>query len=198
MSPRSKPRKYVSVTPVPPVSASPPPDVRLNWPMDPLKYPLTQLFGEHPDLYPRTHGHEGVDWGAPFGTPVLAVLPWIKAEVSDEGPYGLHITLTHENNLQSIYAHLSSINPNLNQSVESAPAITSAPPDSHLATPNSHLAPHPAPHPAPPNLQLATPNPHLALSGSSGRSTGPHLHLTMLFKGKPFDPLPYFIASCAS
>ena len=160
MSPRSK--RIRSIRGQNPLSA-PPPNTLLHWPVDPLQFPLTQLFGENPQDYPLTNGHEGVDWGVPLGTPVFAVITWIKAEVSEEGAYGLHIILTHKDDLQSIYAHLSAVNNQVLEIGYQLPAI---------------------------GYQLAP----IGYSGSSGRSTGPHLHLTLLYKGKPFDPLPYFIA----
>jgi murein DD-endopeptidase MepM/ murein hydrolase activator NlpD len=34
--------------------------------------PITQHFGENPQNYPLTHGHNGIDFGVPNGTPAYA------------------------------------------------------------------------------------------------------------------------------
>jgi len=135
---------------------TPPPDLRLSYPVNPQMYPITQLFGENPDQYPRTDGHEGVDWGCPMGTLVQAVLPWIAAAYREYGDYGRYVTLTHEGGYVSIYAHLQETKLYMAQTGEVGTVI--------------------------------------AFSDSTGRSTGAHLHLTLLYRGHPFDPLPWFAA----
>jgi murein DD-endopeptidase MepM/ murein hydrolase activator NlpD len=135
---------------------TPPPDLRLSYPENPRIYPITQLFGENPDLYPRTNGHEGIDWGVPMDTPVQAVLPWIAAAYREYGDYGRYVTLTHEGGYVSIYAHLLGCVNDLTATGEAGRVI--------------------------------------GFSGSTGRSTGAHLHLTLLYRGHPFDPLPWFAA----
>jgi hypothetical protein len=73
------------------------------------EYMITQEFGEHPDWYKRfdMDGHNGIDFGAPAGTPVLASAEGevITAEF-DEGGYGNHVILDHGNGYQTVYAHL--------------------------------------------------------------------------------------------
>jgi len=119
-------------------------------------YPVTQLFGENPDQYPKTHGHEGVDWGVPVLTLIKAVLDWDAAQYRDYGDYGRYVTLTHEGGYVSIYAHLLGCVNDLTATGEAGRVI--------------------------------------GFSGSTGRSTGAHLHLTLLYRGHPFDPLPWFAA----
>ena len=61
----------------------------------------------------RGKWHNGVDYGAPIGTPVLAAESGkiIASDNQDKycyrGAYGKYIAIEHENNLTTLYAHLS-------------------------------------------------------------------------------------------
>jgi murein DD-endopeptidase MepM/ murein hydrolase activator NlpD len=71
---------------------------------------LTSSFGVRAD--PMTHlpsMHEGIDFVAPMGSPVLATAPGqvIKAEFS--GAYGNMVEISHEDAFVTRYAHLKTI-----------------------------------------------------------------------------------------
>ena len=53
--------------------------------------------------------HNGVDFAAPFGTPVLAARAGKVLAAGDNGryQYGKYVLLEHDNGLTSLYAHLS-------------------------------------------------------------------------------------------
>lgn len=51
--------------------------------------------------------HEGVDFGAPKGTPVLAAAGGVIAEIGRRGNYGEYILLRHSDHVQTAYAHLA-------------------------------------------------------------------------------------------
>ncbi len=80
-----------------------------------LKSPLklarvTSGFGNrvHPLLgYQRAH--EGVDYGAPTGTPVWAVGDGTVRQSGWNGGCGKSVTLRHRNGYETIYCHLSSV-----------------------------------------------------------------------------------------
>ena len=80
-----------------------------------LKSPLklariTSGFGSrlHPLLgYQRAH--EGVDYGAPVGTPVWAVGDGVVRQAGWNGECGKSVTLRHRNGYETVYCHLSSV-----------------------------------------------------------------------------------------
>ncbi len=89
----------------------PPAGLKLLYPLKPPTYPLTQHFGENPQWYPLTHGHNGIDWGIPLRTSVYATLPGKVVRVAkDPNGYGNHIRISHDNNLLSLYGHLDERN----------------------------------------------------------------------------------------
>ncbi|MGH7542264.1 MAG: M23 family metallopeptidase, partial [Gemmatimonadota bacterium] len=63
---------------------------------------------DHP-LLGRYRAHEGVDYGAPRGTPVRATGDGTVSEAGWRGEYGLMVELRHGRGLETRYAHLSSI-----------------------------------------------------------------------------------------
>ena len=72
-------------------------------------FPVTQYFGENPQWYPATNGHNGIDWGLPLHTPIYAAADGTVVRVSkDNTGYGNHIRIKHPNNFLTIYAHLDS------------------------------------------------------------------------------------------
>ncbi len=88
-------------------------------------FPLTQGFGENPQVYRpfSLPGHEGLDWGVPSGTPILAVDAGAVTKVFTDpkadrktNPYGLHVKLAHAWG-ETVYAHFSRVDVKLNDVV---------------------------------------------------------------------------------
>jgi len=71
----------------------------MKWPVDITKYPITQKFGERPDIYKRfgLFGHNGIDIGCPTGTTLIAPISGTILETTDnpEG-YGLYIKIQND------------------------------------------------------------------------------------------------------
>jgi hypothetical protein len=89
----------------------PPAGLKLLYPLKPATYPITQHFGENPQWYPLTHGHNGIDFGVPLRTPVYATLPGRVVRVAnDNSGYGNHVRISHANNLLSLYGHFDESN----------------------------------------------------------------------------------------
>jgi murein DD-endopeptidase MepM/ murein hydrolase activator NlpD len=68
----------------------------------------------------KMHGHNGVDLAAPVGTSILASAAGTVAVARDTGwnyGYGKYIVINHPNGTQTVYAHLSSINVGVGQTV---------------------------------------------------------------------------------
>jgi murein DD-endopeptidase MepM/ murein hydrolase activator NlpD len=80
-----------------------------------LKSPLklariTSGFGNriHP-LLGYQKAHQGVDYGAPVGTPVWAVGDGTVRQSGQNGGCGISVTLRHRNGLETLYCHLSAV-----------------------------------------------------------------------------------------
>ncbi|MDE2021809.1 MAG: peptidoglycan DD-metalloendopeptidase family protein [Patescibacteria group bacterium] len=117
-------------------------------------YCITQYFGNTPFATANSqiysgHGHDGVDIGAPIGTPVLAALTGTVLATGNTDlahdpqgnqcySFGKWVMLKHNNGLNTMYAHLSEIDVTKGQSVTTGQV--------------------------------------LGLSGMTGYATGPHLH----------------------
>jgi hypothetical protein len=119
----------------------------LRWPL--AKPVLTSLFGKR-----WGREHEGIDMGAPTGTPVLAAA---DGEVVYSGDkvrgYGNMVVLQHAGDLLTVYAH------------------------------NSLLLVHVG--------DRIVVGQEIARVGSTGRSTGTHLHFEVRRKEAPQDPLQF-------
>jgi murein DD-endopeptidase MepM/ murein hydrolase activator NlpD len=80
-----------------------------------LKQPLplvriTSGFGRrHHPVLGYFKQHEGVDYGAPTGTPVWSVGEGVVTWAGPKGPNGLLVSVRHANGYSSHYAHLSKI-----------------------------------------------------------------------------------------
>lgn len=71
---------------------------------------MTQTFGANPNAYAvfDMAGHNGIDYGVPVGTPVLAAHEGIVSVGNDPPGYGLFVRVINGYRV-TIYAHLSVI-----------------------------------------------------------------------------------------
>jgi murein DD-endopeptidase MepM/ murein hydrolase activator NlpD len=123
-----------------------------------LKSPLeitriTSNYGSrfHPILKSQRK-HEGVDYGAPLGTPVWTVADGVVAEARYSKGAGNMIVISHANGFKTEYFHLA----RFADGMKSGQRVT--------------------------QKQL------IGFVGSTGMSTGPHLHFGMLRAGRYVDP----------
>lgn len=121
----------------------------------PLKYAhITSTFGMrmHPVLkYEKAH--EGVDYGAPPGTPVWAVGDGLVTFAAPKGPNGNMVCLKHRNGLETCYCHLKGFGAGIRAGVRVAQKRV------------------------------------IGYVGTTGRSTGPHLHYALKQGGHFLNPL---------
>jgi len=77
---------------------------------------ITQLFGENPWVYGYgANGHDGIDYGAPAGTPVRAVESGVlykgwSQQLVGYWQFGCMAMVRHDDGLLSIYAHMQASN----------------------------------------------------------------------------------------
>ncbi|MFQ3665611.1 MAG: peptidoglycan DD-metalloendopeptidase family protein [Sphingomonadaceae bacterium] len=112
---------------------------------------LSSNFGMrfHPILgYSRMH--QGIDFAAPTGTPVVASAAGRVVSAGWGGGYGNLVTIEHAGGMRTRYAHLSRITVKPGQQVAQGQRIGAV--------------------------------------GSTGMSTGPHLHYEVWQNGKPVNP----------
>jgi murein DD-endopeptidase MepM/ murein hydrolase activator NlpD len=120
----------------------------------PLKhFQVSSTYG--PRINPvtgRQGMHGGIDLAAPEGTEVYAAKNGTVIDMGEDAILGKYVIISHENNMISLYGHLSAINPGISQNakVESGSII--------------------------------------AKVGSTGQSTGPHLHFELRQNGQSRDP----------
>ncbi|MGE3711719.1 MAG: M23 family metallopeptidase [Hyphomicrobiaceae bacterium] len=79
---------------------------------------LSSGFGlrYHPILrYARPHN--GLDWAAPVGTPILAAGNGVIEEARYRGEFGNYVRISHANGYQTAYAHMSRYAPGTRQGV---------------------------------------------------------------------------------
>lgn len=71
---------------------------------------MTSNFGYRIDPFSGTHSmHEGVDFSAPIGTPILASASGKVVKAENEAGYGNTVDLDHGNGLVTRYAHASKL-----------------------------------------------------------------------------------------
>lgn len=125
----------------------------LQWPSDTTD--ITDYFGdrESPGGIGSTY-HQGVDIGAPYGSPVYAAGDGSASIAGWNGGYGNTVKLDHGNGLATMYAHMSEVLTSVGANVGQGQAV--------------------------------------GLVGSTGNSTGPHIHFSVLVNGEQVDPMQYF------
>ncbi len=79
-----------------------------------LKAPLSflrvtskySMARRHP-VFGTVRPHQGIDYGAPTGTPIMAVGDGVITSIGRAGGYGKQIVIRHDNGLESLYGHMS-------------------------------------------------------------------------------------------
>lgn len=115
---------------------------------------LTSPFGNRTDPLGRGRRfHAGQDFGAPFGTPIVAATAGTVAYAGTTSGYGNYTCVDRGSGFATCYAHQAKILVVVGQPVQQGQRI--------------------------------------GLVGSTGNSTGPHLHFEVRLNGNPTDPMPY-------
>jgi murein DD-endopeptidase MepM/ murein hydrolase activator NlpD len=120
--------------------------------MAPVAGRITSGFGMrfHPILH-YTRFHAGLDFGAPWGSPIVAAADGTVVAAGYGGGYGRQVQIAHGGGILTLYGHMSAI----------------------AATPGEPVR----------QGQV------IGYVGSSGLSTGPHLHFEVKVNGQPVDPM---------
>jgi hypothetical protein len=66
----------------------------------------------HPILKTRKH-HNGIDYAAPYGSPILAAADGVVSLISYQSGYGKYIRVEHEAGYMTTYAHISGVPSNI-------------------------------------------------------------------------------------
>ncbi|WP_174875129.1 peptidoglycan DD-metalloendopeptidase family protein [Vogesella oryzae] len=105
----------------------------------------------HPILH-ALRMHQGIDYAAGTGTPIMAPADATVDTVAQQNGYGNVVILRHNNKLTTLYAHMSRFQPGLKvgNKVKAGQVI--------------------------------------GYVGTTGRSTGPHLHMEVRINGQAVDP----------
>lgn len=120
-------------------------------------YEVTSPFGSRDDPFNEMIGfHEGVDLGAPPGSPVLATGDGVVISAGWHDRYGNLVEIDHGHGLTTRYAHLMRVLVRVGEHVQRGRAV--------------------------------------GLLGSTGRSTGPHLHYEVRINDQPTDPMKFITA----
>ncbi|MEO1541314.1 MAG: DUF5930 domain-containing protein [Pseudomonadota bacterium] len=121
-------------------------------------YRQTSGFGPRRDpINRRTRMHNGLDFAARTGTPILAPADGTVVSAERQRGFGNLIKIRHDFGYETLYAHLSRIRVKVGDRVTRGDRIGDM--------------------------------------GSTGRSTGSHLHYEVHLDGKPVDPLNYLKAA---
>lgn len=129
------------------------PSTGWTWPI-PGVYTITSWFGNRP--YPGAGGstdHGGIDIGADYETPIVAVGNGKVIMAQYYGGYGNCIILDMGNGYQTLYGHMSGY------------AVSAG--------------------------DIVTQGQTIGYVGSTGNSTGPHLHIEVQSNGRKYDPLDF-------
>lgn len=118
-------------------------------------YTMSSGYGYRVDpVYGGTTYHAGLDFAAPYGTPVYATAEGTVTEAGPSGAYGNRIDIDHGYSYLTRFGHLSKINVKPGQKVRRGDKIGEV--------------------------------------GSTGKSTGPHLHYEVRYRDVPQNPVNYY------
>jgi murein DD-endopeptidase MepM/ murein hydrolase activator NlpD len=109
-------------------------------------------FRRHPILG-YTKIHTGIDWNAPYGTPVFAAGNGIVEKADWESGYGKYIRIRHNNGYETAYGHLTAYARDIQEGVRVRQGQV------------------------------------IGFVGSTGLSTGAHVHYEIMVNGRFVDPM---------
>ncbi|MDD2868195.1 peptidoglycan DD-metalloendopeptidase family protein [Neomegalonema sp.] len=120
----------------------------------PVEGRVSSRFGtrRHP-ISGYTRMHQGVDFAAPTGTPIIAAGDGVVTRRGWVGGYGNYVEIKHNNQFTTAYAHMS----NFHKEVKRGSRVNQG--------------------------QI------IGYVGSTGNSTGPHLHFEVIKEGSKIDPM---------
>jgi murein DD-endopeptidase MepM/ murein hydrolase activator NlpD len=115
---------------------------------------LGSAFGRRNDPFGRGLSmHEGLDFVAPYGTPILAAAGGVVVNAAFHPEFGNMVEVNHGGELITRYAHMSAISVSVGDAVRRGQKLGDL--------------------------------------GTTGRSTGPHLHFEVRQNGLPLDPADF-------
>ncbi len=118
-----------------------------HWPLDKIR--ITQTFGQSSFALSGAYngkGHNGVDFGAPLGTPVKAVLSGVVWATGNTDLYkgcysaGKWIMIKHPNGLSTLYGHLSQISVSEGQGIATGQIIGNVGATGYATGPHLHVS----------------------------------------------------------
>ena len=119
---------------------------------------ITSTFGARSDPFFHSAAmHTGIDFRGGYGSPVRVTAPGKVVIAGPQGGYGNMVEVDHGFGLSTRYAHLSSIEVDIGDTIKIGDVV-------------GHI-------------------------GSTGRSTGPHLHYETRIDGDPVDPMRFLQAA---
>jgi murein DD-endopeptidase MepM/ murein hydrolase activator NlpD len=120
--------------------------------MTPVNGRITSPFGRryHPILH-YSRMHSGIDFGAAWGSPIVAAADGQVVSAGWAGGYGREVKIAHGSGMVTLYGHMSSIAASVGEPVRQGQVI--------------------------------------GYVGSSGLSTGPHVHFEVRVNGQAVDPM---------
>jgi hypothetical protein len=109
-------------------------------------YPLTQPFGVNPQDYAKFGmvGHNGLDYGLPSGTPVVAAHSGVAFVMYEAGGFGTYIQVVGTE-YKTIYAHLQKAVINNGQTVQEGQLIALSDNTGNSSGPHLHFGVKPIP-----------------------------------------------------
>lgn len=124
-------------------------------PMSAGNFTLASGYGYRRDaVNGATRFHQGLDFAAATGTPVMATADGTVKHARRESVHGNVIIIDHGYNYTTLYSHLQAMDVAEGDKVKRGQ--------------------------------------HIGFVGSTGKSTGPHLHYEVRFKGAPQNPVNYY------
>ena len=125
----------------------------LQWPV-PSGGSISSGFGSrYAPTWGASSDHKGIDISCGYGCDITAAAGGIVTEVSYNGARGYYVVVQHNDELSTLYQHLSATHASVGQAVSAGDTI--------------------------------------GYAGSTGISTGTHLHFEVHVNGTPVDPMGY-------